>query len=229
MRRACGCIAPIVTTARRPDASPAPPVATQTAETVSFGVGLRNAVQPGPVAVNDLIRFFDGEPADHHRDATWHTAAIGRVLGLPGDANNGIEVASSLQDVGQIGVLVQDVVNRSTGETDSAVHSSAGAAIIDDIDFPWLIGTMLPQHHEHVDGLGFPSGLAQDHILLANRIIHVADAVTTMRELGIGHDVISHLLRSGRGSKLDSAVVDACLAVLPEAPLSDDAVEPHES
>lgn len=97
-------------------------------------------------------------------------------------------------------------------------HSQAGHDILRDIDFPWPIAQMILQHHERMDGSGYPQGLKGEAILLEARIIGVADVVEAMSSYrpyraGLGIDVALTEIRNGRGVIYDSNVADACLSL----------------
>lgn len=86
------------------------------------------------------------------------------------------------------------------------------------IDFPWPIAEMIPEHHERIDGSGYPNGLSGDEILIESRIVAVADTVETIsshrpykaaRPLQVALDTIA----ARRGQLFDPEVVDACLAL----------------
>lgn len=178
-----------------------------------FGERLRSALQFGPRAVDELVRSYDPDLADHHRRVAHVAVAIGRSIGLSGDTLTGIGLASSIHDIGEIGAPGTPDTCPATGRAFSSEHPHAGATIIDGIRFPWPLRTMILQHHEHADGSGFPNGLRRDETLLASRIITVADAVVLVSDRRPPSLQASDQLLCGRGSVYDPDVVDACLAV----------------
>jgi response regulator RpfG family c-di-GMP phosphodiesterase len=88
---------------------------------------------------------------------------------------------------------------------------------------------MILQHHEHPDGSGFPNGLHRDAILVASRIIAVADAVVIVAERHLPSSHASDQLLGGRGSTYDPDVVDACLAVRAHVLAPDGSTQPLAS
>jgi HD-GYP domain-containing protein (c-di-GMP phosphodiesterase class II) len=191
--------------------------------TLRFGQRLRDAIQFGPRAVDDLIRSFDPSLADHHRRVAQLAVTIGREMGLSRSSVTGIELASSIHDIGVIGAVEDLDGIRATG---GPGHPSAGTSIVEGVHFPWPIETMILQHHEHLDGSGYPNGLRRDKILFASRVITVADTVVTSSEAGMPSSAVVDQLRSGCDARLDREVVDACLAVLSRPLVRDGVVEP---
>ena len=192
-----------------PPGSRLPPL---TPVAVRFGERLRTALQFGPRAVDELVRAYDPDLADHHGRVASVAGAIGRSMGLSLDTLTGIELASSIHDIGEIGATEAVDDDSYPGRTFSSGHPHAGASIVDGIHFPWPLRTMILQHHEHADGSGFPNGLRRAETLLASRIISVADAVVLVSERRLPSLHASDHLLCGRGSVYDPDVVDACLA-----------------
>jgi HD-GYP domain-containing protein (c-di-GMP phosphodiesterase class II) len=100
-------------------------------------------------------------------------------------------------------------------------HPQTGYEALKDIQFPWPIATIVWQHHERLDGSGYPQGLKGDQILLESRITAVADVTEAM----LSHrpyrpartmDYVIAELESGSGTRYDKAAVDACLTLLRE-------------
>ncbi len=101
-------------------------------------------------------------------------------------------------------------------------HSAVGAEIVGPVRFPWPVAEIVLQHHERLDGSGYPRGLSGERIVLEARIIAVADTVDAMvshrpyrAAPGLGQAIAE--LRAGRAIRYDAAVVDACLAALAPA------------
>ena len=100
-------------------------------------------------------------------------------------------------------------------------HPQAGYDILKDVDFPWPIADVVRQHHEKLDGSGYPQGLKDGQILLESRIMTVADVVETMSSHrpyrpSLGMELALKEIERGRGSAYDPAVADACLKLFRE-------------
>jgi HD-GYP domain-containing protein (c-di-GMP phosphodiesterase class II) len=97
-------------------------------------------------------------------------------------------------------------------------HVRAGVDVLQDVVFPWPIIDMVAQHHERLNGSGYPAGLSGDSIRLEARIIAVADVFESMSthrpyRPALAVDVALDELSRGRATLFDSDVVDACLAI----------------
>jgi len=95
-------------------------------------------------------------------------------------------------------------------------HVEAGYEILKAIDFPWPIADVVRQHHERLNGTGYPNGLRGDELLLESRILAVADVVEAIASFrpyrpALGVDVALAEIEAGRGAVFDSNVVDACV------------------
>jgi HD-GYP domain-containing protein (c-di-GMP phosphodiesterase class II) len=100
-------------------------------------------------------------------------------------------------------------------------HPQLSCDILKTIDFPWPVAEIVRQHHEKMDGSGYPRGLKGDEILLEARILVVADVLESLafhRPYRPGHGIEKALeeLSSQRGKLYDGAVVDACLRLFKE-------------
>jgi HD-GYP domain-containing protein (c-di-GMP phosphodiesterase class II) len=99
------------------------------------------------------------------------------------------------------------------------IHAQAGADIIKGVTFPWPVAEMIVQHHERLDGSGYPCGLRGEEICLGARIIAVADTVEAMSSHrpyrpALGVDAAVEEIVNGRGRLFEPAVVDACVALV---------------
>jgi HD-GYP domain-containing protein (c-di-GMP phosphodiesterase class II) len=101
------------------------------------------------------------------------------------------------------------------------MHPETGYEILKSLDLPWPIAEIIRQHHERIDGSGYPRGLSGEDILLEARILSVADVVEAMSShrphrpsLGLNHAL--HEILKNKGRLYDADVVDACLKVFRE-------------
>jgi HD-GYP domain-containing protein (c-di-GMP phosphodiesterase class II) len=100
-------------------------------------------------------------------------------------------------------------------------HATIGYEILKNIEFPWPVAEMVYQHHERVDGSGYPRGLKGKETLIGAKIISVADVVESMStnrpyRFVLGQAAALQEIRDGRGRLYDTRVVDACLRVFAE-------------
>ncbi|MGB3915621.1 MAG: HD-GYP domain-containing protein, partial [Dethiobacteria bacterium] len=151
--------------------------------------------------------------------------AIAREISLPEDCIQGIWVASLIHDIGKIRVP-SDILSKPGRITKAEFelikeHPQTGYEVLSKIDFPWPVAEIVLQHHERMDGSGYPQGLKGDEILLASRIIGVADVVEAMtyhrpyRE-ALGLDAALEEIKKNKGILYDPEVVDACIMIFLE-------------
>ena len=110
--------------------------------------------------------------------------AISEEMGFSGERVEGVRMAAMIHDIGKISVPAE-ILSKPGIITEIEfnlikTHSQTGYDILKGIDFPWPIAQMVFQHHERIDGNGYPSGLAGDEILLEAKILGVADVVEAM-------------------------------------------------
>ncbi|MEQ9331530.1 HD domain-containing phosphohydrolase [Thalassobaculum sp.] len=165
-----------------------------------------------------------------HQDRVADLAvAIGRVMGMDEDRLEGLRLGAIVHDIGKINVPIQILSKpgKLSGPEFEIIrsHAEVGYQILKDIDFPWPIARMVREHHEAIDGSGYPLGLTGDQLLLESRIIAVADvleAVTSHRPYrpGLGLTKGLEILREMRGAKLDPEVVDVCVSLIERQQMS---------
>lgn len=159
-----------------------------------------------------------------HQDRVAELAAsIGQCMGLDEHRIEGLRLAAIVHDIGKI-MVPSEILNKPgrLSEPEFEIikaHVEAGYDILKDIDFPWPVARMVREHHEAMDGSGYPLGLTGDCLLLESRILSVADvleAVTSHRPYrpGLGLGKALEVLRQMRGAKLDASVVDTCVALI---------------
>ncbi len=169
-----------------------------------------------------LSEMRDPYTAGHERRVAAIAATIGACLGLDKNRQEGLRVAGYLHDIGKIAVPSE--ILSKPGKL-SAIeyqliqqHARAGYDVLKNVHFPWPLAEVALQHHERMDGGGYPQGLKGDEILLEARIMAVADVVEAMSShrpyragLGVEHALTE--VERGSGTKYDRAVVNACLAL----------------
>jgi HD-GYP domain-containing protein (c-di-GMP phosphodiesterase class II) len=159
----------------------------------------------------------------HQKRVSLLATAIAEEMDLTESQIEGVRLAALIHDAGNIQVPA-DILCKAGPLLDVErnmvkVHPRAAAEILADIPFPWPIGEIIHQHHERMDGSGYPRGLAGDAILPEARILAVADVVEAMTSHrpyrpALSVDEARAELAAGRGSRYDAAVVDAGLRVL---------------
>ena len=172
------------------------------------------------LAIANTIDIKDPYTAGHQREVAYLAEAIARELAMSDDEVKGIEVASTLHDIGKI-ALPAEVLNRpgklSSPEFEMIKrHSQTGHDIVADVPFPWPVAEMILQHHERLDGSGYPNGLSGGEILPGSRIIAVADVISAMsghRPYRPARGIKAALVEveSERGRLYDPDAVDASL------------------
>jgi PAS domain S-box-containing protein len=155
-----------------------------------------------------------------------HAAGIGLALGLPGHTVRGLRVMAQLIDVGML-QIPRELLWRPGTLTPSEfelvkTHAERGYEILRNVEFPWPVAEIVRQHHERLDGSGYPRGLKGEEILLEARIVAVADAVEAMLSQRPHRPALSvsaciEELQSQAGRRYDARVVKACVKLLREA------------
>ena len=175
--------------------------------------------------IASLIEYRDPYTAGHERRVAEIARAIGQELGLTDKRVEGLRVIGYLHDVGKIAVPVE-ILSKPSRLSDIEFkliqsHSEAGHEILKAMQFPWPVADTILQHHERLDGSGYPRGLKGEEIILEARIIAVADTVEAMAthrpyRPALGLDAALDEIVKGRGTRYDAAVVDACLRLFRE-------------
>jgi len=165
----------------------------------------------------------DPYTAGHQRRVAWICKIIGARMGLDKQRLEGLELAATIHDIGKIRVPAE-ILSKPAGLTKSEYeivkeHSQVGADIISGIDFEWPIAEMILQHHERLDGSGYPRGLAGDDIILEARILGVADTLEAMASHrpyrpGFGLTAAAQEISSNAGVLFDADVAGVCLELV---------------
>jgi putative nucleotidyltransferase with HDIG domain len=164
----------------------------------------------------------DPHTAGHQRRVTDLAHAMAVELGLSGEQSRVVRVAGMLHDVGKM-LIPGELLNKPGRLTDTEFetvksHSRAGSEMLKEMKVPSPIVDIVAQHHERMDGSGYPSGLKGDQSALEARILAVADVVEAMTSdqpyrPAFSLDKALEEITSRKGKLYDSSVVDACLAV----------------
>ena len=184
---------------------------------------LRRTLEGTVLAVSHIVETRDPYTAGHQRRVAELAVAIATCMGFSADDLDALRLASLVHDLGKISVPAEILSKpgRLTEAEFSLIrgHSEAGHAILVEIEFQQPLAEIVLQHHERLDGSGYPQGLRGDDILPAALVLAVADVYEAMvshrpYRPGLTSEEAAAELRAGAGERYDSAAVDACLALM---------------
>lgn len=174
-------------------------------------------------AVSLTLEMRDPYTAGHQRRVAQLAVAIGERMGLAADMLEGLHTGALIHDLGKINVP-SDFLSRPGKLSVAAFsviksHPEVGAEIVEGIDFPWPVADMIRQHHERLDGSGYPFGLKGSDIILEARILAVADVVEAISSHrpyrpSLGIEAALKEIQDKAETEFDPAVVEACLHVI---------------
>jgi PAS domain S-box-containing protein len=186
---------------------------------------LRSTLKASIDSLASAIEMRDPYTAGHQERVTRLARAIAMEMGLSEDRVEAIEIAGVIHDLGKLYVPAE-ILSKPTKLTELEyamikMHAQAGYTILSKIDFPWPIARIVHQHHELVNGSGYPQGLTGKEILLEARILCVADVVEAMSSHrpyrpSLGVQTALEEIAQKRGILYDREVVDACLRLFRE-------------
>jgi PAS domain S-box-containing protein len=171
-------------------------------------------------AIGMTTETRDPYTAGHQRRVTELAVAIAHKMNLDPTVIAGTRVAGLMHDIGKLAIPAEILSKPSALSTMEfsliKSHPQAAYDILQTVTFPWPIAQIVLQHHERIDGTGYPNGLAQDDILIEARILAVADTVEAMASHrpyrpALGIDLALAEIGKSRGTKFQSEIVDACL------------------
>ena len=186
---------------------------------------LRKSLEDSIQAIAKAVEMRDPYTSGHQKHVAELAMALAREMGLSEERIHGLRLAGVVHDLGKISIPAEILTKPGKLTPIEFMliqgHAQAGYEILKDIDFPWPIATVVWQHHERLDGSGYPQGLKGDDILLESKIIAVADVVETMASHRpyrptLGIDAALQEIERGRGIQYDPAVADACLKLFRE-------------
>jgi HD-GYP domain-containing protein (c-di-GMP phosphodiesterase class II) len=186
---------------------------------------LKKAMHSTIQAISMTVEKRDPYTSGHQQRVADLAKAISIEMGLSDDQVESIYMAAAIHDIGKISlpaeILVKPIQLSAIEISLIQAHAQAGFDILKGIEFPWPIADIVLQHHERMDGSGYPLGVAGEDILFEARIICVADVVETMASHrpyrpSIGMDKALEEISMNRGVLYDPRVVDACLTLFNE-------------
>lgn len=183
----------------------------------------KNAALDTVEAVASMVEARDPYTAGHQAKVARLSVAAAQHLGWSQERIEGLRLGATIHDIGKVS-LPMEILNRPGRLRDAEMelireHPATGAQILKNARFQWPIQEMISQHHERMDGSGYPLGLKGDEIIPEARLIAVADvleAMTSHRPYrpSLGIEAARQLVLAERGTKLDPIMVDACLAAI---------------
>ena len=175
--------------------------------------------------MSKIIEAKDPYTSGHQHRVYQLAVRIAQEMELPQDKVEGIRIASLIHDIGKIG-LPAEILSKPTRLADIEFslikgHSQIGYDILKSIEFSYPIAQIVLQHHERLNGSGYPNNLKGDKILLEARILGVADVIEAMSSHrpyrpALGTDKALEEISQNKGTLYDPKVVDACLKLFKE-------------
>ena len=180
---------------------------------------LEHRLQQSINAISKIGELRDMYTAGHQWKVQQLACAIARKMGLPEPTVQNISYGALIHDIGKI-YIASDILNKP-GKISALeyqilqTHVIHGYEVAQELDFPPAVPTMVYQHHECLDGSGYPQGLIGDQILLESRILAVADVVEAISShrpyrASLGTETALDEINRYRGIKYDGVVVDIC-------------------
>ena len=176
-------------------------------------------------AISKIGEIRDVYTSGHQKRVAELACAIGSEMGLPDERINALSIGGLIHDIGKM-FIPSDILNKPGKITDLEyeilqTHAEESYNVVKQIDFPAEIPTMIYQHHERLDGTGYPQGSSGDEIILESRILAVADVVEAMNSHrpyrpALGIDAALEEILHYRGTKYDAEVVDVCMKLFKE-------------
>jgi len=186
---------------------------------------LRKALGGTIEAMALTVETRDPYTAGHQRRVSNLARGIATEMGVSEDQIQGVRMAGVIHDIGKISVP-GEILSKpgKISQNEFGIikeHPQVGYNILKTVDFSWPIAQIVLQHHERMDGSGYPNGISGENILLEARILAVADVVEAMASHrpyrpALGIDIALKEISKNRGSSYDPKVVDACLRLFNE-------------
>ncbi len=173
-------------------------------------------------SISKILETKDPYTQGHQERVTLLAVAIAGKMGLSEEETECLRISSMIHDIGKIS-LPSDILTKPGDLSELEyrmiqTHPKMGKDIVDEIDFPCPVAEIVSQHHERMDGSGYPYGLKGEKIHLCSRIIAVADVVETMSSnrpyrAAVGLDEALETISKDSGKLFDPHVVEACIDV----------------
>lgn len=183
----------------------------------------KQALKGTILSVINAMEAKDSYTAGHQRNVAKIAVAIARKLELEENQIEGIELGALIHDIGKMAIPTELLVKPNKLQDIEfeliKTHSSAGVEILEDVKFPWPITDIVSQHHERLDGTGYPSGLKGGEICIEARIVAVADVFEAMSSHrpyrpALGPEIALEELKKYKGLRYDEKAVEALSNIL---------------
>jgi len=175
--------------------------------------------------ITGMIELRDPYTSGHQRQVAEIAVAIAAEMGLPEHVQTGLRVAGSVHDVGKI-MVPSEILTKPGRLTPLEYllvkeHAQQGYEVLKSVEFPWPVAEVARQHHERMDGSGYPRGLKGGEILLEARIVAIADVVESMAahrpyRAGLGIEAALAEIEANAGRLYDPEAAQACLRIFRE-------------
>ncbi|MDQ1330878.1 MAG: hypothetical protein QG578_1143, partial [Thermodesulfobacteriota bacterium] len=186
---------------------------------------LRRAFEGAIQTLTISSEIRDPYTAGHQRRVTDLAVAIAKEMNQPENVVAAIRMAGLIHDIGKLAVPAE-ILSKPSKINDLEfqlvkTHPEIGYDILKNIDFPWPVAEIVLQHHERINGSGYPRKLKKPDIIIEARIINVADVVEAMASYrsyrpSLGIEKALDQISKNRGILYDDEVVDACLTLFGE-------------
>jgi putative nucleotidyltransferase with HDIG domain len=186
---------------------------------------LRKSIGATIQTMVSAVEMRDPYTAGHQLRVADLACSIAAEIGLPQDKIDGIRMAGSIHDIGKLSIPAE-ILSKPTKLTDIEFslikeHSRSGYEMLKDVESPWPLAQIVYQHHERMNGSGYPRNLKGNEILIEARIMAVADVVEAIASHrpyrpGLGIEVALEEIEKNKGIFYDDAVADACLRLFRE-------------
>ncbi|MCD4702631.1 MAG: tetratricopeptide repeat protein [Candidatus Aegiribacteria sp.] len=186
---------------------------------------LERGFQGTIVLISKITELRDPYTSGHQIRVAKLASAIASEMGLPEEMIEAVHIASLVHDIGKINIpqeiLCKPGILTNLEMKMIQIHPQTGYNILNEINFPWSIADIVKEHHEHVDGSGYPQGLKADEISIEARIICVADVIEAMSShrpyrAVLGLEEAVEEITANEGVLYDRDVVSACKKVICE-------------
>ncbi|MBS3819745.1 HD-GYP domain-containing protein [bacterium] len=186
---------------------------------------LRGALGGTIQVVESIVEERDPYTAGHQRRVTDLARSIAKEMRLSSDQIDAVRMAGAIHDIGKIS-LPSEILSKPTRLTEAEFelikkHPQVGYEILKNIEFPWSVAEIVLQHHERLDGSGYPQGLVDGQILMEARVLGVADVMEAMSShrpyrAALGKKKALEEIKNNRRILYEPRAVDACVKLIVE-------------